>query len=245
MLRQRMQTLQSLLAQQTGIGVTDEWIPARIDARWSEASQLESFLIRPAGTRNFPMQQPGDSIDLLLPTGEFRTYSLSGSPFTSSCFEITVKRQPNGVVSSWLHRNAIPGTDVWVRGPNPGLSPSSPFYKILVGAGVGLAPLMPIAESLARIGSGFELHACVRTEDDLPFRRRFSGLLSSRTTLHISRSDGRINFTDVFARQSRQSEIIVCGPEGFLVSAERAARLLSWPIDKFKCERFYPLAQFF
>lgn len=237
--------MQSLLAQQTGIAQLDGWIPARIEARWSEASQVESFRIRPTAAPSFPKQHPGDAIDLMLPTGDVRTYSLSGSPFSSSSFEITVKREPKGQVSTWLHDNATEGTEVWVRGPNPGFTLSSPHYKILIGAGVGLAPLIPIAETLARLGAGFELHACVKTKDALPFRDRISGAIHTRTRLHISESDGRIDFVDVFSRQSKQSEIMVCGPDGFLDSAEKAARQLNWPIDKFKCERFFPVSQFF
>src|SRR3546814_7217955 len=83
-----------------------------------------------------------------------RNYSISAAP-NDETYRISVKREPQGLASGWLHDSVDVGTVLKVAAPAGefflGESPQRPV--VLLSGGVGLTPLVSMLEALVEHGS--------------------------------------------------------------------------------------------
>ncbi|MCB9080769.1 MAG: ferredoxin--NADP reductase [Lewinellaceae bacterium] len=129
------------------------WINWRVIQRKVETTDTVSLYLEPVEPLSVEYQA-GQFLTLLFPEGDEevrRAYSLSSAPGIDPFFRITVRRQPNGVVSSWLTRKVREG-DMLVSLPPAGSfvlspSPGRPRDLVLVGGGSGIAPLLGILKA--------------------------------------------------------------------------------------------------
>lgn len=116
-----------------------------------------------------PSWAPGAHIDLLLPSGLQRQYSLCGPPNDHTRYRIAVKNEPDGRGGSTEVHRLTSGTKLAVRGPRNHfeLIPA-PSYRLVAG-GVGIAPLLPMIEQLAQRGAQWHLLYRGRSLSTMPF----------------------------------------------------------------------------
>jgi ferredoxin-NADP reductase/Fe-S-cluster-containing hydrogenase component 2 len=83
-----------------------------------------------------------------------RSYTIASTPTWRDRIEITVKREPDGLVSRWLHDELKVGDEVQIEAPNGTFifSGHEAASVLLVGAGVGITPLMSVARYLTETG---------------------------------------------------------------------------------------------
>jgi len=127
----------------------------------------------------------GQHLTLLVDAGgatHRRCYSFSTSPLADGLPAITVKRMADGIVSRHLHEHVQSG-DTLVS-----LDPAGDFtlatdatadrHVVLVAGGVGITPLISLAETLLRAepGSRITLLCGNRSEEEIVFRRRLDAL---------------------------------------------------------------------
>ncbi|MCG6968643.1 MAG: oxygenase [Gammaproteobacteria bacterium] len=112
-----------------------------VDLLTSEIVRLR--LARPSGFQ----YHPGQYITLYNAEGTGRTYSLASTPVLDPFLELHIRLVPNGIVSSWVHKQLTVGDTVSISeaigncfymADNPDQS------LLLVGTGSGLAPLYGI-----------------------------------------------------------------------------------------------------
>lgn len=154
-----------------------------------------------------------------------RTYSLS-SATGSRQISITVKRQPQGKVSNWLHDHIAVG-DVLRLGAVTGdftLPQNAPGKLLMLSAGSGITPVMSMLRTLHQ--SGYQgdivfLHSC-RTADDAIFGGELQVLGASmpglRLHTHYTAESGRISpqtIADVVPDYAQRLTLL-CGPDGFM-----------------------------
>ncbi|SEQ05772.1 Ferredoxin-NADP reductase [Amphritea atlantica] len=120
-----------------------------------------------------------------------RSYTISSSPSVPYSFSITVKKDPNGQVSSWLHENLKEGDELAVHGP-VGLFNCIDFPArkvLLLSGGVGITPMMSMArwwfDTNADVDIAF-VHSA-RTPKDIIFQRELDHMASrvSNFGLHL------------------------------------------------------------
>jgi len=111
-----------------------------------------------------------------------RSYTISSSPSVPYSFSITVKKDPNGQVSSWLHENLKEGDELAVHGP-VGLFNCIDFPArkvLLLSGGVGITPMMSMArwwfDTNADVDITF-VHSA-RTPKDIIFQRELDHMAS-------------------------------------------------------------------
>jgi vanillate O-demethylase ferredoxin subunit len=114
-------------------------------------------------------------------------------------------------------------------------------HTVLLGAGIGITPLLAMAETLAERGRSFELHCYATSEATLPLReylteRPFVG----RTTLHFSANgDSARSAANILGDfDASTTTVHACGPEGFLDRVLGDAARNDWPPDRVRVERF-------
>ncbi len=217
------------------------------------ASVLSMHLTDPGGSA-LPPALPGQFVTMRLhpATGApplLRSYSLSGPPDAGS-YRISVKQEPHGAGSSFLHARVRAGDQVEVAAPRgtfvlrPGTGP-----VLLISAGVGATPVLAMLHALAAGGSVRDtwwLHGA-RSRAEEPFARESRSLLNRLPHGHryvcYSRPDpgdvlgsdydtqGRLSASVLAGLDlPRDADAYVCGPVGFM--AETRAALKGLGVDR-------------
>lgn len=118
---------------------------------------LRIDLARADGGR-FPSWDPGSHIDVMLPSGTERQYSLCGDKDDQSIWTIAVLHEKAGRgASGWLHAHAEIGSAIRVRGPSNhfALEPASRYR--FIAAGIGITAILPMIRALNSSGAAWEL----------------------------------------------------------------------------------------
>ncbi|MGO9512488.1 MAG: 2Fe-2S iron-sulfur cluster-binding protein [Steroidobacteraceae bacterium] len=151
-------------------------LPCRIERaqRWSH-DVMAVFLRLPVAERlDF---QPGQYVDIMLPGGRRRSFSIASPPHDSRLLELHVRRVPGGEFTEQLFAGAAQGALLTIEGPlghfiyrapaQPCAGDGAPM--LLVGGGTGLAPLKSILRHVIENGLRREmiLYWGVRSERDL------------------------------------------------------------------------------
>jgi nitric oxide dioxygenase len=119
-----------------------------------ESEIITSFMLAPADGGTVLRHRPGQYLTFWLETPGRpplkRNYSISSAP-DDACYRITVKREPQGTASNWLHDAVQPGQRLKVAAPaGEFFLPEAPERPIvLLSGGVGLTPLMSMLHTVA------------------------------------------------------------------------------------------------
>lgn len=189
-----------------------------------------------------PPFQPGAHIDLHLPVGIVRTYSLCSDPIESRRYVIAVKREDSGrggskFVCDKLQRGdrvgvSLPRGVIELGGPN--------IEHVFVAGGIGVTPFLSAALVLCRQGGRrFRLHVASRGEP--PLLQFLQPLVrSGHVVLHDTTRAPRPDIGRLIGPARPDVMIACCGPESLIDAFEAAASV--WKRDQVHIERFVPPA---
>jgi len=184
------------------------------------------------GTQQAPAPYlPGQFVTLAIPTAQqtlYRSYSLCGEGRPDQPWVITIKRQPQGVGSSYLHDLVRPGALLSAAQPRGtftlprNLSHERPL--IFVAAGSGITPIMGMLRALAALPAErrpfVQLHYAARRPEEMIYRSELLALDPHGQWLqrweYFSSQGQRLIPSEVLARAGhwvRQSQWYICGPE--------------------------------
>jgi ferredoxin-NADP reductase len=140
-------------------------------------------LVDPDGA-DLPRWQPGAHIDLILADGLTRQYSLCGDPQDSTAWRIAVLLDPNSRGGSQhVHDTLHEGDVVQVRGPrNHFPLVDADRYKFVAG-GIGITPIMAMAENVQRAGGEWTLLYGGRARASMAFADDLADRYPERVTV--------------------------------------------------------------
>jgi ferredoxin-NADP reductase len=125
---------------------------------------------------SLPTWRPGAHLDVHLPSGRIRQYSLCGDPTDRDSYRIAVRRIPNGGGGSAEVHDALDiGTRVTTNGPRNAFPLTVPGYGSptqrlrFIAAGIGITPILPMMRHAERLGVEWSMIYAGRTRDSLPF----------------------------------------------------------------------------
>jgi vanillate monooxygenase ferredoxin subunit len=218
-------------------------IEVRVARKVLEADDIVSFdFERPDGSP-LPAFEPGAHIDIQVPGGPVRQYSLCNPSNETHRYQIAVLRDPQSRGGSEaLHAQVAEGDLLTISAPrNHFALQSGGGHSLLMGGGIGITPVICMAEWFARTGASFELHYCART----PSRTAFVDLLRGSgfaDKVHFHFDDGldeqRLDLTQTLSSCSPDTHLYVCGPKGFMDVVLGKARALGWPEARVHFEYF-------
>ena len=186
-----------------------------------------------------PAWTPGAHVDLELPNGLTRQYSLCGDPSDRSSWRVGVLRDPNSRGGSdYVHDKLHEGDLVAVGGPRNHfpLEPS-PSYLFLAG-GIGITPLIPMIAAAESTGATWELHYGGRTRAAMAFRTDLLELGTGRVVLHPQDEVGLMDLDSILGPIWPDTLVYCCGPEPLIARAEQCCS--AWPAGSLHLERFAP-----
>ncbi|MEV6505511.1 PDR/VanB family oxidoreductase [Streptomyces sp. NPDC051642] len=169
--------------------------------------------------RDLPRWEPGAHIDLVLPSGLVRQYSLCGDPADTSSYTVAARLVEDGRGGSReVHEQVRVGAELEVRGPrNRFPLVEAPAYVFVVG-GIGITPVLPMLRALPE-GANWRLLYVGRTPNSMPFLGELAEFGVDRVTVVSGR---RPELDALLAELPEGAAVYCCGPEGLMAAvAER------------------------
>lgn len=210
-----------------------------------QAQRTHAFeLARPDGAL-LPSVQAGAHVDVQLPGGLVRSYSLAGDPQDRSHWLLGVLREVNGGGGSRaMHERVRVGDLLTVSPPRCAfaLVPGA-RHTILLAGGIGITPLKAMAHVLAAQGASFDLHHCVRSPQHAAFAAELRATVpAGHLHLHADGGDPAqgLDIAALLAAPAPGTHVYCCGPTGFMQACADATR--HWPAGTVHCEHFKPPA---
>jgi vanillate O-demethylase ferredoxin subunit len=205
------------------------------------AAGICSFeLVDPQG-RALPAFTAGAHIDVNAGPGLVRQYSLCNSPAERHRYVIGVLRDANSRGGSVALHGLEEGAEIEVGEPRNHFALAAAGHSLLIAGGIGVTPLLCMAEQLAADGGSFELHYCSRSPDHAAFLDRLSEPdLASRTRLYHDSApeDQRIDLARLLSAPAQDRHLYVCGPAGFIDLVLDRAREAGWAPSQLHREYF-------
>ncbi len=202
-------------------------IKARVQRVIPETADVKTFLLR--ANRRWPGFTAGQHVGVAVEVDGVRCerrYSVSSAPDGGRTLSVTVKRQPGGRVSSWLHGRIVAGDVVELTAPAGDFCLPNPLPPsiLMLSAGSGITPLMSMLRALAAADAPTTVRFVHVTRDRgaTIFGDELRALAASsrRLELHVhdSTKDGRFDGAALarYAPDWAERVTFLCGPAGFM-----------------------------
>ncbi|ETZ47570.1 2Fe-2S iron-sulfur cluster binding domain protein [Mycobacterium avium MAV_120809_2495] len=173
-----------------------------------------------------PSWTPGAHIDVRLPSGRRRQYSLCGPPGRRTDYRIAVRRiEDGGGGSIEMHDTFGVGDALEFEGPR------NAFYLVtderdvlFVIGGIGVTPILPMIQTAQQYGINWRAVYAGRSRDYMPLLDEVVAVAPERVSVWADDERGRIpTAADLLAEAGPATAVYVCGPTAML-EAVRTAR---------------------
>lgn len=204
------------------------------------AKDTKIYELRRPGGGPLPTAAPGAHIDVLLPNGKQRQYSLTTCEENPERYLIGVKRDPaSRGGSSYMHDEVNAGQTLKIRAPTNHfpLVEDAP-HVVLIAGGIGITPIYCMVQRLASRGRSFALHYACRSRADMAFRKELEGV--DQAHLHFDDESGGkfLDIAAIVAAAPKDAHLYCCGPLPMLKAFEAAT--IGWPRAQVHVEYFAP-----
>lgn len=219
---------------------------------------VKTFLFEPGEPALF-RHEAGQFVTLSLeidgvPVG--RCYTISTPPTRPNLLGITVKRQPGGLGSNWLHDTMRPGVRIRADGPFGTFTAGRPGAKYLfLSGGSGVTPLMSMTRTAFDLATDDDIvfvHSA-RTPEDILFRRELNLMASlspNLTVRHVcerdaprERWDGLTGYLGpemlrILAPDLHERVVYCCGPTPYMAAVRRLLEEAGFDMTRYREETF-------
>lgn len=210
--------------------------------RHVEGGNIAVMEFESATSTTLPKVEAGAHIDVHLPNGMVRQYSLCQNPNDEGKFRLGILRDPESRGGSVSAFDEIKdGMQIQVSEPKNLFPLLKAKHSVLIGGGIGITPLITMAYQLAHEGESFELHYCGASPERCAFVDEIkNGELAKHTTFHF-KSEGashRAFFESAIKDIDSESHIYTCGPVGFMDWVINLATTHNFPEQQIHKEYF-------
>lgn len=207
----------------------------------NQAAGINTFeLVDPAGNE-LPPFTAGAHIDLHLPGGFIRQYSLCNSPQERHRYVVGVLNVPDSRGGSRsLHTNVRAGDLLQISAPRNNFPLADNAERhLLIGGGIGVTPMMAMLEHCEISGAPYQLYYCGETPERTAFKDRLAPLLDDqRAVIHYDGGDPtrRLDIRGLLEHHQPGTHLYCCGPAGLMAGVKAAAA--HWPEGTVHFEHF-------
>ncbi len=201
-----------------------------------EADGIISVEFRPASKDvDFPAFDAGSHIDLHLPNGLVRSYSLCNPSSDRQRYVVGVlnDRKSRGG-SRYVHQQLRVGMTLPISAPRNNFKlQEGAGHSVLVAGGIGVTPIWCMLQRLVAIGRPVEMLYCARTRKEAAFCESIAALAAENSvqlTWHFDDEKGAPpNLAELLAGKGADSHYYCCGPTPMLDSFEKSCEQLGYP----------------
>lgn len=221
---------------------SEQWLDVVISAREPLAQGIERFVLKRANSAApLPDFTPGAHIDVYIRDGLIRQYSLTNAPGERDSYQIAVLKEVDSRGGSQsLHDDCIVGTRLKISAPkNHFPLADSPAPAVLLAGGIGITPLLAMAQHLSSENRPFVLHYFVRNGDHIAFADTLAGY-ASQVVYHLGNEGGgaRDALPGLIPELARDAHLYCCGPTGFMDSVRQLAKAAGYADEQIHQEYF-------
>ena len=154
-------------------------LPVVVDGLWRQGAKNLAVRLVSAEGQPLPAWTPGAHIDLHLPCGLIRQYSLTGSPAERDRYLLCIARESQSRGGSrYIHDTLRPGQPLMISAPRNHFPLHEGGHVVLLAAGIGITPLLAMAHARAASGASFTLHYYVSRAQEAAFATEIARQLS-------------------------------------------------------------------
>ena len=192
---------------------------------WEAPGVLSLELTAPDGSA-LPPFEAGSHIDLTLPNGTLRQYSLCGDPNDTSHYRLGISAISGGASWGYVHRKLRSGDPLTVSSPRNNFPLVGAKHYIFVAGGIGVTPFIPMMREASHKGRSWTLLYCNNRNEDAPFLAEIK-TLGGELSLHSSEAGTRLDVTQRLGAVQKDTAVYCCGPEKLVKAVEEATA--AWP----------------
>jgi vanillate O-demethylase ferredoxin subunit len=223
------------------------WLTVKMASRREEAQDICSFELADPDQRGLPPFSAGGHIDVEVSKSLIRQYSLCNHPDEAHRYLIAVLKDPNSRGgSAGMHERQV-GEHLRISEPKNHFPLASHAKKsLLFAGGIGVTPVLCMAERLSHMGADFEFHYCARSPSRMAFAQRIrDSEFASKASFHFD--DGapeqKLDVDGLLRKPGKDAHIYVCGPTGFMDWVLKTAEQNGWRDDQVHREYFAAAAK--
>lgn len=196
---------------------------------------IELTLQRPDGSR-LPDWSPGSHIDVIVPSGTIRQYSLCGDRWDAHSYRIAIQLEESGNGGSKeIHDLAVEGSRVRFGGPRNNFRLAPARRYAFIAGGIGITAIIPMIEQAQRMGIPWRLLYLGRDENRMAYRN-LSEQFPDRVRIHTTSNRPRARIREWLGESDDESMVYACGPQNLLDSLP--AECAPLPSQRIRTERF-------
>ena len=215
-------------------------VRVRVARKWAAADGVAGIELESIDDQ-LPTFQPGAHIDIHLPNGLVRQYSLTNGPGELDLYRIGVKLEPDSSGGSkCLHETVREGDVLAISVPRNNFTLRRDSERtVLLAGGIGVTPLLSMAQTLRHVDLAFELHVFARGQEFLPFPELLAQL-GDATTEHLGLSPTETSgaIRRILGDHTESAQVYVCGPAPMIEATIAIVDELGWPEQSVHFEYF-------
>lgn len=201
---------------------------------------VKIFTLKHPSRTELPAQSAGAHVDVRLPDGKVRQYSLCGNSADNSIYKIAVRREPNGRGGSrWLHDNVELGTILHVSAPRNNFPLNEKAQRnLFIAGGIGVTPFVAMVQESKRAKIPVELNYCFRSTADAPVLSVLTNICEPQE-LKLWTSEGDVctpYSVSHIGAPVEGTHIYCCGPNSLVEAVRNATQ--NWPEEQVHFEVF-------
>ena len=218
----------------------DRLVEVRLTAIRYAARDTNIYELTPLDGKPLPAYEPGAHIDLHLPNGLIRQYSLIKDEPDPESYCIAVKRDPASRGGSrCVHDELRVGKTLEISAPRNNFAlVESAKHVILLAGGIGITPIWCMVQRLEKLGRSWKLYYACRSRSDTAFLQALEKKTSSQFHFDDESAGKFLDVAGLVSEAPKDSHLYCCGPTPMLAAFESATT--DWPRDQVHVEYFTP-----
>lgn len=214
----------------------------RVTRKTNEADGICGYELARLDGAPLPPFEAGAHIDVHLGGNLVRQYSLCNPPGETHRYQIGVLRDANSRGGSQaMHDRIDTGSTLTISAPKNHFALVEAKRTLLFAGGIGITPILAMAETLAARGADFEIHYSARSPERAAFKERLAAThLAGQVHFHYDSGDAaqQLDLAALLAAPAADTHLYVCGPQGFIAHVLGTARTLGWAAGQLHVEYF-------
>jgi tetrachlorobenzoquinone reductase len=211
--------------------VSTTTLAVRVKSVTYEAEGISSYDLRPLADSELPPFTAGAHIDLKLPNGITRSYSLVNPQGERHRYIIAVANDTASAGGSrYIHERVRAGDKLSITPPQNNFALAEDAkHSVLIAGGIGITPIWCMVQRLIELGRSWELHYSARTHEAMAFLEPIAVLRAAhphRVVLNFDFEPGGkpLDLAAIVANAAQDAHLYCCGPTGMLEAFESATQ---------------------
>jgi ferredoxin-NADP reductase len=199
-------------------------IEVRLTAIRYAARDTSLFEFQRADGKALPPYEPGAHVDMHLPNGLLRNYSLIVAKPDPSTYTFGIKRDPASRGGSrWIHEAMLVGAQLKISAPRNNFRlREDAAHTVLLAGGIGITPIWCMVQRLAEIGRPWSLYYSCRSRADMAFLQSLETMAPAKLHFDDESSGKFLDIAGIVGEAPPDAHLYCCGPAPMMQAFETA-----------------------